>query len=466
MEISSLQETKERPDSPAMKKNDEQQFQKMTQTPIPRLTMAISIPAVVSTMITMVYNMADTWFVAQIGTAAVGAVGVAFSITTFTNALGFLFGMGSGTYISRLLGARHHEEASRIGSTALISSFVLCMLLSTAGILGIRPLMRFLGSSETILPNAIDYGFYILLGIPVMCSSLVLSTILRCEGKTRLSMTGIGIGGILNLFLDPLFIFIFNLGVAGAAMATLLSQIISWLVLFSFYLTGKSAVRLSFRYFTPQFAIYRNILVTGLPSLCRHSISTLANIAMNTAAGVYGGDTMIAAMSIVAKVIGVSQSISGGIGQGAQTIFSYNKGAGLPDRVKKTYQFALTFNTCLLAAEAVFLSIFAPQIMTLFRADDAGVIQVGARALRLQCISLVLIPWNNLANQLLQSVGESGKSTFLASLRQGTYYIPIVFLLPLVMQAEGILYAQPMADVLTAVTVAPFIVWYFKRKLP
>lgn len=448
-----------------MKKNDEQQFQKMTQTPIPRLTMAISIPAVISSLITTIYNMADTWFVAQLGTTAVGAVGVAFSITTFTNALGFLFGMGSGTYIGRLLGARHNEEANRIGSTALITSFAVCVVLSILGILGIRPLMRFLGSSETILPYAVDYGTYILMGIPVMCSSLVLSTILRCEGKTRLSMFGIGFGGVLNMFLDPLFIFVFDMGVAGAAIATLLSQVSSWLILFSFYLTGKSAVKLSFRYFTPKASIYKNILITGTPSLCRHSINTLANISLNTAAGMYGGDTMIAAMSIVAKIVSVSQSFSGGIGQGAQTIYSYNKGAGLPDRIKKTYQFTLGFNTILLSMEAVLLALLAPQVMTLFRADDAQVIEIGTRALRIQCISLVMIPWNYLVNQLFQSVGEAGKSTFLASLRQGTYYIPLVFLLPLFMGEDGILYAQLGADILTAFTVTPFIIWYFKKKL-
>lgn len=449
-----------------MKHTDEQQFQKMTRTPIPKLTMAISIPAIISILITMFYNMADTWFVSQINTAAVGAVGVAFSITTFTNALGYLFGMGSGTYIGQLLGARNHEEANRIGSTAFITSIALCSIIAAAGIAGIRPLMRFLGSSETILPYAVDYGFYILLGLPAMCSSLVLSTILRCEGKTNLSMLGIGIGGILNMFLDPLFIFALNMGVSGAALATLISQIISWIVLFCFYLTGKSAVRLSLRWFTPKPETYCHILVTGLPSLCRHLIMTVANIALNTAAGFYGGDTTIAAMSIVAKVIGFSQSISNGIGQGAQTIFSYNKGAGLFDRVKKTFSFVLSFNTGLMIIEAITIGIFAPSIMALFRADDAEVIRIGAKALRLQCLSLVLMPWNTLGNQLMQSVGESGKSTFLASLRQGIYYIPIIFLLPMVMQADGILYAQPAADVLTAITVAPFLVWYFKKKLP
>lgn len=448
-----------------MKKNDEQQFRFLTQTPIPKLTLTLSIPAVISTMITTIYNMADTWFVAQIGTSAVGAVGVAFSITSFTNALGFLFGMGSGTYISRLLGARQHEEANRIASTALISSFLLCTILSVLGILNIQPLMRFLGSSETILPYAVDYSFYILLGIPIMCSSLVLSSILRCEGKTNLSMIGIGFGGILNIILDPLFIFTFQLGVAGASIATLLCQIISWLILFSFYLRGKSILHLSFRAFTPSAKIYQHILVTGAPSLCRHSIITLANIALNTAAGNYGGDTMIAAMSITAKVVSLSQSISGGIGQGAQPIYSYNKGAGLPDRIKQAYCFTVAFNTCLLTLEAILLALFAPQVMTLFQADDPEVIRLGAKALRIQCISLVLLPWNYVVNQLFQSVGESGKSTFLASLRQGTYYIPLVFLLPMIFGADGILFAQLGADILTFFTVTPFIMWYFKKKL-
>ncbi len=446
-----------------MKASKDAHYQKMTQTPVEKLTLSLALPAVVSILITMVYNMADTWFVSRISTTAVAAVGVSFSITTFSNAVGFLFGMGSGTSIGRLLGAKKIDEASKIGSTGFFAAIFFCAALGAAALLCIKPLMRFLGASDAVLPEACAYGKYILMGLPVMCSSLVMSTILRCEGRTKLSMLGIGAGGVLNMALDPLLMFGLKLGVAGAAIATLISQCVSWALLLSFYLTGKSALRLSLRRASFRFETFRTILTTGFPSLCRHLISTLANIALNTSAGWAGGDTAIAAMAIVSKIVSLSLAVSTGVGQGAQTVFAYNKGAGLDGRVRRAFFFTLLFNTAQMAVICVALGIFARQILALFRADDPAVLQTGVQALRLQSVTILLTPWNSLVNQLFQSVGESGKSSVLASLRQGVYFIPAVFLLPAAFGVTGVLLAQPVADVLTALTVLPFLILYLKR---
>ncbi len=434
----------------------------MTETSIPRLTFKLAIPATISTMITMIYNMADTWFVAKLGTSATAAIGVTFSISTFMNAIGFLFGMGSGTFISRLLGAKKNDEANRVMSTAFFSTMVLGVIFTIVSLSFIEPLMLFLGASHTILPYAVDYGKYILLGFPIMCTSLVLSTILRCEGRTDLSMLGIASGGVLNIFLDPLFIFVFKMGISGAAIATLTSQLTGFIILLSFYFTGKSVTKLHIKNVTLKASVYKNILTTGTPSLCRHAIGTIANISLNVAAGPFG-DAAIAAMAIVGKVVSFAVSISGGIGQGAQTIFAYNKGAGRFDRVRATYRFALTTNTLLMVAAAAVVYILAPDIAHGFQKDDPLVVEIASEAMRLQSMFMVLIPFNMLANMLLQSVGESAKSSLLASLRQGFFYVPLLFILPIFFKRTGIMLAQPMADVLTFCVALPVILWYMKK---
>ena len=443
----------------------EKRTQMMLNAPVSHVIPRLAVPTIISMLITAVYNMADTFFVSQLGTSASGAVGVIFSAMAIIQAVAFMMGMGTGTNVSQALGAGDEERARRYASVGFFSAFIMGVVIAVLALSNIDWLVRFLGATETIAPYAKDYATYIFYAAPFMMCSFVMNNLLRFEGLATYGMIGITTGGILNMLLDPLFIFGFGMGTAGAAIATAISQCVSFTILLIMCNTKPDAITIHPKHFRPTLSMFSRIIYIGFPSLGRQGIASVSTILLNTTAGVHG-DAAIAAMSIVAKVIGFSQSISNGIGQGAQTIFSYNKGAGLFDRVKKTFSFVLSFNTGLMIIEAIAIGIFAPSIMALFRADDAEVIRIGAKALRLQCLSLVLMPWNTLGNQLMQSVGESGKSTFLASLRQGIYYIPIIFLLPMVMQADGILYAQPAADVLTAITVAPFLVWYFKKKLP
>lgn len=436
-------------------------YQKMTEAPIPSLTVKLSIPAIIGSLITTVYNMVDTFYVGKLGTSQAAAIGVAFSIMTFANAIGFLMGMGSGTVISQLLGAKKEEEASIFASTAFFATLIFSTILAILGIIFIKPFMIALGATETNLPYAIEYGRCLLIGFPIMTSSLVLSTIIRCEGKTLYSMIGIGIGGLLSIALAPVFIFVFNLGVRGAAITDVVCQTIGLLVLISFYLQGKSSVTLSVRNFSRKPAVYAKFLRMGTPSLCRHAISSLANIAMNFSAAPFGDDAQ-AAMSIIMRLLSLSQSLCNGMNQGSQTLFGFNYGAKKYRRVKEVFRFTLTLNTIMLFVIGVSEAIFAPAIVTLFR-NDPNVIAIGAPGIRIQALAMVLIPINTLPNMLFQSVGEAGKSSFLASARQGFFYIPLVLILPHFFQITGLQVSMLAADVLTLFLAVPMLIAFFKR---
>ena len=371
--------------------------------------------------------------------------------------------MGGGTCIGMLLGARKNEEANRIGSTAFFSSIALGLLFTLLGLLFLEPLMRVLGSSNDVLPYAEAYGTWILIGFAVMSTSLVLSTILRCEGKMDLSMAGIATGAVLNMALDPLFIFTLNMGITGAAVATVLSQTISFGILLFFFLSGRSDVKLSLKSWQLSASVYRRILVTGLPSLCRHGVTTFATIALNTAAGMYGGDILIAALAIVNKVITFIQAILKGIFQGAQATFSYNKGAGRYDRVRQAYRYTLTFNTVLIALIGAVMLFAARWVMGIFTAEAGEILTVGAFALTVETCSLLVMPFNFSGNTLLQSVGEPWKSTLLAALPQGVFYIPCLFILPLWLGADGIIWSFTAGQALTVLATLPVVRDYFAR---
>lgn len=369
--------------------------------------------------------------------------------------------MGGGTCIGMLLGARKNEEASQVGSTAFFSSLILGLLFALVGIPFLGPLMRMLGASQDVLPYARAYGLWILLGFSVMSTSLVLSTILRCEGKMGLAMAGIATGAVLNMALDPLLIFGLKLGITGAALATVLSQAVSFGILLYFFLSGRSDVKLSVRNCRFKRSVYQRILLTGMPSLCRHGVTTFATIALNLAAGLHGGDVLIAALAIFNKVVIFIQAILKGIFQGAQATFSYNKGAGRYDRVRQAYRFTLTFNTVLIMVISVVTLFASDWIISLFSAGTGEIRSVGAFALTVETCSLLVMPFNFSGNTLLQSVGEPWKSTLLAALPQGIFYIPFLFLLPLLLGAEGIIWSFTVGQLLTVLVTFPVVRRYF-----
>ena len=305
---------------------NEQQYIKMTATPVGRLISSLAIPTIISMLVTAVYNMADTYFVSQIGTSAAGAVGIVFSLMALIQAVGFALGMGAGSNISRLLGQKNEERAQVLAATAFYTSIFLGLLLTVFGLKYISGLMTALGATPTILPYAIDYAKYILMGAPIMCASYVLNNVLRAEGKATFSMIGISFGGVLNIVLDPIFIYSMGLGISGAAIATVLSQLISFLILLSCFLRKQTIIRLNIRKVATDVETYLLIIKTGLPSLFRQGLASISTVMLNVNAAVYG-DAAVAAMSIVSKCFMLIFSSLIGFGQGFQPVVGNPSGS-------------------------------------------------------------------------------------------------------------------------------------------
>ena len=440
----------------------EDQREKMLETPINRLIPSLAVPTIISMMVTSIYNMADTYFVSQLNTSASGAVGVVFSLMAIIQAVGFTVGMGSGSIASRLLGQDRKEEADIFASTGVLTALVVGLVMAVLGMACRGQLMWLLGSTRTIYPYAMDYAFYIILGAPVMILSFTLNNLLRWQGKANLSVFGLATGGILNIILDPIFIYGFQMGIGGAGAATLFSQCVSLTILSAFFLTGRSELKVHPAKIARTPGTYLAILKQGMPSFFRQGVLSFATMALNYNARLYG-DAAVAALSIVAKVFMVIQSIVIGFGQGFQPVLGYNYGAGRLDRVKEAVWFSIRTCTIILTAAAVIGFVLAPHIITLFRRDDPVVIEIGTRAFRYQCFTLPLGAVLVFANMFFQSLGKSWRAVLLAVCRQGLY-IPMVYIMTGLFGLTGLEMTQASADLLSFALSAGVIVHYFKTE--
>ncbi|MCD7827397.1 MAG: MATE family efflux transporter [Clostridiales bacterium] len=440
---------------------DEAQFKKMTQTPIPKLVASLAFPATVSMLITSIYNLADTFFVSQLDTSASGAVGVVFSLMTIIQAVGFTLGMGSGSLLSRRLGGKDKKAADMYASSAFYLAILLGAVIALFGKLFTKQLMTALGATETILPYAVAYGNYILYAAPVMSGSFVLNNLLRSEGKASLAMVGLVTGGILNIILDPIFIFSLNMGTAGAALATLISQCISFVILLSMFIFKKSSTSLSPKNITFKPKAYLEIVSVGMPSLSRQGLASVATILLNRMAMPYG-DAAIAGMSIVGKVSMLVLCICLGVGQGFMPVAGYNYGAKIFGRVRKSFQFTVITATILMTVMAIVCYALAPNILRLFRAEDADVVTIGTAALRAQCYSMPFLATSVCTNMVLQSLGKSVRATILSCCRQGIFFIPLIMILPKYIGIAGVEFTQAISDVLTFFVSIPLILIFLK----
>ena len=436
-------------------KADSKQFRKMTESPVCPLICKLAVPTTISMLVTGIYNTADTYFVSQIGKSASAAVSVVFSLMALIQAIGFTLGMGSGSIISRSLGAKDTDTASKTFSTGFFSAIGLGMLITTLGLIFLEPIMNMLGSTDTALPYAKTYARYILVGAPIMMGSYVLNNLWRWEGKALFSMIGIGLGGVLNIFLDPLFINVFDLGIAGAAMATLLSQCVSFTLLLIPVLLKKNISKLSFSLFSKDISLHGNIWFTGLPSLLRQGLASISTIFLNHQGGLLAGDSALSAMGIFSKVTMLIFCVLLGIGQGYQPVLGFNFGAKKWDRMRTAFIFTWVFGTGIMLAFAIPLFLFADSLMPLF-IDDPEVISIGARALRLEAFMLPLLAVNVMCNMTFQSIGERFKASLLSCLRQGIFFIPCVFILPYFFGVHGIEALYPVCDLLSCLVSLPF----------
>ena len=432
-----------------------QQFRKMTETPIPKLILSLAAPTILSMLITSIYNLADTFFVGQISTSASGAVGVVSSLMAIIQALGFMLGHGAGSIISRSLGSQNTKAATRFASTSFFTALTFGLILAAVGLTTLPHFMMLLGSTETILPHACAYARPILIAAPLMMSSLVMNNILRYEGKASFAMIGLVTGGVLNMVLDPVFIFGFGLGTAGAGIATALSQSISFCILLSMFLRGKTVSQFQLSAVTRGPAEFGTILMTGLPSFGRQGLNSIGGMLLNIAARSYG-DAAVAGMSIVSRIFMFIISVAIGTGQGFQPVAGFNYGARKYRRVEKACVFTMCASFCFLSVIIAACWFNAEALIKLFR-DDPEVTAIALPAFRYQCFACFLQPVIVAGNMLFQSIGKSGRATFLACCRQGVFFIPLILTLPRMFGLLGIEICQPIADVLTFVVTVPFL---------
>ena len=437
------------------------QFRQMTETPIPQLVLSLAAPTILSMLITSIYNLADTFFVGQISTSASGAVGVVSSLMAIIQALGFMLGHGAGTIISRSLGSRDTTAATRFASTSFFTALVFGVVLAVAGLGTLPHFMMLLGSTETILPHACAYARPILIAAPLMISSLVMNNILRYEGKASFAMIGLVTGGVLNIALDPLFMFVFGLGTAGAGIATALSQSISFCILLSMFLRGKTVSQFRLSAVTREARDFGRILLGGAPSFGRQGLNSIGGMLLNLAARGYG-DAAVAGMSIVSRIFMFIISVAIGVGQGLQPVASFNYGARKYRRVRQAAIFTIEAAFCMLVVLVGLCWVNGDALIRLFR-DDPAVTAVALPAFHYQCLAMLLHPIIVVANMTFQSVGASGRATFLACCRQGVFFIPLILILPRTHGLFGVEICQPIADVLTFLVSLPFLLAFLQQ---
>lgn len=430
-------------------KKGKKQFDRMTKEPVGKLLFTLSIPTIISMMVTNIYNLVDTAFVGMLGTSESGATGVVFGFMALLQAAAFMCGQGAGSIMSRKLGAKDVKEATKYTSTGFFLSFSLGLLLAVLSFIFLDPLLRILGSTETIAPYAASYISCLLISAPFFTASLTMNNLLRYEGKAKYGTIGLMVGAVLNICGDVLFIFGLDMGITGAGVSTAISQCVSFGILLSMFLRGKTQTKISIRFVAKELGIFWNIVATGFPSMLRQGLNSVATMMLNTGAGMYG-DYAVSAMSIVSRISFFPIAVTLGIGQGFQPISSFNYGAGKKDRVRKAFWSALLGGELVLLILSIPIYIFAEPLIQLLR-DDSEVVAIGVRALRLMCVGQLFVPLTMMVEMGFQSIGQKLMATFGSSLRSGIVFIPALLILEKYRGIAGVQEAQPISFLFTFV---------------
>lgn len=443
-------------------KQESSRYDLLVNQPVEKVIVQMAIPTIISMMISSIYNMADTYFVSQLGTSASGAVGIIFSAMAIIQAISFTIGMGSGNFMARCLGAGQQEKGEQIASTAFFTGLITGTIIGGICLFHVEDIVMLLGSTETIKPYAVEYARYIFLATPFMMCSFIMNNLLRLQGLAIYAMVGITLGGVLNMMLDPIFIFGLGMGTSGAAIATGLSQLISFTVLLCQCNLRKECISIRLRNFKPSLSLYGQVINGGMPSLGRQGMASLATIVLNTTARPYG-DAAIAAMAIVNRFIYMINSAVIGFGQGFQPVCGFSFGAKKYDRVKKAFWFCVKSSTAVLLVISVVLFLFSGNIIGLFRKDDIEVINIGTTALRLQILTMPLNGYLTMGNMFSQSIGYGVRATILSLSRQGLFLIPILVIGEHFFGLIGIQMAQPLADICTFIISTLIILGILKE---
>ena len=440
--------------------NADQHYKKMTETPVSRLILNLGIPTTISMLITNIYNMADTYFVGTLGESAQAATGVLFTVQAIMQGIAFMLGHGSGTFVARALADKNTKEATKYISSAFFLGGFVGLLITALGLGFLEPLVRFLGSTETILPHAMDYGMWILLAAPFIICSLVLNNGLRYEGKAFYAMFGLTTGGILNILGDYILVMKLGMGVYGAGLATAASQAVSFSILLFMYLKMAQST-ISRKAVSKDCKLYFTIAKIGFPSLIRQGLTSVTNGLLNNLTKPFG-DAAIAAMSVVSRYSNFLMCVGLGMGQGFQPVASFNYQAKKVDRVKKGLLFTTAFGIICIGAMSVISIVFAEPIVSIFQKQE-DVIRIGATALRFTAFGMMFMPFSVPVNMLYQSIQQPAISSVLSLIRSGAVTIPMLLVGVPLLGLTGIQTAQPTADVIAGLLSIPFIVRFLRK---
>ncbi len=439
------------------------QYDKMTKTPLVKLIVSLGIPTTISMLVTSLYNMADTYFVGTLGESPQAATGILFTLQAIIQAVAFMLGQGSGTMVSKALADRNKEEASEYASTGFFSGLIFGTIFLILGLLFLNPLLHFLGSTETILPYARQYGACVLFSCPVVMGSFVLNNNLRYEGKSFYSMIGLVSGGILNIFLDYLFVPVFKWGVLGAGIATAMSQIVSFCILLFFFIRmGESKIRVSSM--SKKKEVYFTIMKVGFPAMVRQGLASISGGLLNNITRPFG-DAAIAAMSVANRFSMFVMCVGLGIGQGYQPVAAFNYQSKRYDRVKRGLVVTIVIGFCMVACLAIPSIFFAEDIVYAFQKSPA-VMEVGVLPLRCACMGAMFLPLSIPVNMLYQSTRQVKISTFLSMMRNGLMFIPTLLITTHFWGLLGVQISQPLADMFTGIVGIPFVISFLRKKFP
>ena len=442
--------------------NQEARRLMMLNDPISRVIPKMAIPTIVAFLINSIYSLADTYFVSSLGTNATAAVSVNASLDQLIMMCGSMLAMGANSYIARLLGEGNEKKASQVLSTSFFTAFAIGALLLAFGSIFMVPMVRLLGATPTCEQYSIDYATYILLAAPFMACNFVMNQCLRSEGSATLSMVGMGFGGILNIILDPIFIFGLDMGVAGASLATAISKWVSFAILVFPYVTKRSLLHLSIRNFRPSKDIISKVVSVGSSSLFRNGLNVVSAIMLNNIAGGIS-DSVLAAVGVSNKIMMFPFCIILGFGNGFQPVAGFNWGAKRYDRVEESYKFSSRVSLIGSAVMAVLIAVFCDQLIVLFAGTDMEMRRIGAFCILAQCIALPIHAWVAIVNMLCVGLGNAKGAMLLATARQGTCFIPFVHLMAMLLGAYGVASVQALADVLSLALAAPLAISMMRK---
>jgi putative MATE family efflux protein len=438
-----------------MKKNS--RIQLMTEGNVTVSLLKLGIPMVVSMLVIALYNVVDTYFVSALGKTQVGATTVAFPISLIFTGIGLTFGTGGGSYISRLLGAKEHDKANNVASVALFSSLLIGSILVVVILLFLTPVLKFMGATDTILPYARSYGFIFVISMIFSTINVATGNIVISQGASNITLTAMIIGSVLNMILDPIFIYTLHLNIVGAAIATLLSQVITTLIYLWFFISDRSFIKIKLSNFKPTKEIYIQIIKIGVSMLLLQIFSSLSMSLLVKSAGLYGDDEAVAAIGIVLRVITLGTNVIFGFMKGLQPMAGFNYGSKNYTRLKEATISSVKWTTVFGIVWTVIIIILAKPIMSLF-SDDPNIIELGKNALWANTIMFFTFGFQFTFSTLYLAFGKAISGVFLSTFRQGIFFIPVIVIMPKILGITGVIYSQAIADLLTTIVTIFFAV--------